>query len=69
MDCRNYADVMSRNVVAELRGSMFPEQVVLLGGHLDSWDVGQGAMDNGGGSFLAWQVRESSDICFIHTLH
>ena len=68
MDCRNYADVVSRNVVAELRGSVFPEQVVLLGGHLDSWDVGQGAMDNGGGSFLSWQVRESSDICFIHTV-
>jgi len=49
-------DVTSRNVVAEIRGSTQPDQVVVLGGHIDSWDVGQGAMDDGGGAVAAWQA-------------
>ena len=47
-------DVPSRNVIAEWRGSELPDEVVVLGGHIDSWDVGQGAMDDGGGSVVAW---------------
>jgi len=42
-------DVESANVVGELRGSEFPDEVVLMGGHLDSWDKGQGAHDDGAG--------------------
>ena len=56
MEARSAPDVLSRNVVAELRGSEFPEEVVVLGGHIDSWDVGQGAMDDAGGSVAAWQA-------------
>ena len=49
-------DAPSRNVVAELRGREQPDEVVVLGGHIDSWDVGQGAMDDGGGSVAAWEA-------------
>jgi carboxypeptidase Q len=56
MEARSEADVESRNVVAEIRGRERPEEVVVLGGHIDSWDVGQGAMDDGGGSVAAWEA-------------
>ncbi len=42
--------------MAEWRGAQTPEEVVLLSGHLDSWDVGVGAMDDGGGVAIAWQA-------------
>lgn len=42
-------EVESANVVAELRGRELPDQIVLIGGHLDSWDLGTGAIDNGSG--------------------
>lgn len=56
MEARTLPDVPSRNVVAELRGSEQPDQVVVLGGHIDSWDVGEGAMDDAGGAFAAWEA-------------
>jgi carboxypeptidase Q len=56
MGARTLPDAESRNVVAELMGREFPNEVVVLGGHIDSWDVGQGAMDDGGGSVAAWEA-------------
>ncbi|VDP48098.1 unnamed protein product [Heligmosomoides polygyrus] len=41
--------VLSRNVVFEIPGSLYPEEVVVVSAHIDSWDVGQGALDDGGG--------------------
>jgi carboxypeptidase Q len=49
-------DAKSRNVMAEVTGKEFPEQVVVMGGHIDSWDVGSGAMDDGGGSVVSWMA-------------
>ena len=46
----------SRNVVADLRGSVAPDEVVILGAHLDSWDLGRGALDNGCNSALVVDV-------------
>lgn len=56
MSAKTLPDAPSRNVVAELRGSEKPDEVVVLGGHIDSWDVGQGAMDDGGCSVAAWEA-------------
>jgi carboxypeptidase Q len=56
MGARQLAPARSRNVVAELVGREKPDEVVVLGGHIDSWDVGQGAMDDAGGSVAAWEA-------------
>ena len=56
MGAQNLNQSISRNTVAEIKGSMYPEQIVVVSGHLDSWDVGQGAMDDGGGAFISWQA-------------
>jgi carboxypeptidase Q len=56
MQARELPDAQSRNVVAEVVGRQEPDEVVVLGGHIDSWDVGQGAMDDGGGSVAAWEA-------------
>ena len=56
MEAHMLPDVASKNVVAELRGSEKPDEVVVISGHLDSWDVGTGAMDDAGGFVAAWQA-------------
>ncbi|MDO8501567.1 MAG: M28 family metallopeptidase [Gemmatimonadaceae bacterium] len=56
MSAQTLPDALSRNVVAEVVGSEKPDEVVVLGGHIDSWDVGQGAMDDGSGSVAAWEA-------------
>ncbi len=56
MGARTLPDAPSRNVVAEIVGSELPNEVVVLGGHIDSWDVGAGAMDDGGGVVAAWEA-------------
>ena len=56
MEARTEPDAPSRNVVAEIRGRELPDEVVVMGGHIDSWDVGQGAVDDGGGVVIAWEA-------------
>jgi carboxypeptidase Q len=56
MDAHFEADVESANVVGEIRGREQPDQVVLVSGHLDSWDVGAGATDDGGGCVVTWEA-------------
>jgi carboxypeptidase Q len=50
MGAKTLPDAPSANVVGEIRGTEWPDEVVLLSGHLDSWDVGQGAQDDGAGT-------------------
>ncbi len=56
MGARMLPPVRSHNVVAEIRGSERPDEVIVMGGHIDSWDVGQGAMDDAGGCVAAWEA-------------
>ncbi|MDH5198182.1 MAG: M28 family metallopeptidase, partial [Gemmatimonadota bacterium] len=56
MSAHTLPDRESRNVIGELVGSERPDEVVVMGGHIDSWDVGQGAMDDGGGVVAAWEA-------------
>ncbi len=56
MEAKFLPDAESANVIAELKGTEKPDEVVLIGGHFDSWDVGQGAHDDGGGVIVAWET-------------
>lgn len=49
MDCREFPDVTSYNVIGEMHGSSKPNEIITFGGHLDSWDTGEGAHDDGAG--------------------
>lgn len=49
LDCRTLEDRPSHNVVGEIIGTEFPDEIIVVGGHLDSWDVGEGAHDDGSG--------------------
>ncbi|WP_431106587.1 M20/M25/M40 family metallo-hydrolase [Winogradskyella poriferorum] len=56
MSCQQFDDVESYNVIGEITGSEFPNEYIVVGGHLDSWDLGDGAHDDGAG------VVQSMDV-------
>jgi hypothetical protein len=56
MSAQMLPDADSANVIGEIRGTEKPEEVVVIGGHIDSWDVGQGALDDGSGIVTAMQA-------------
>jgi len=56
MEAKMLPDADSANVVAEIRGSERPDEVVVVGGHFDSWDVGTGSTDDGGGCVVTWEA-------------
>ena len=47
--CKQFDDVKSYNVIAEIKGRVYPDEIILVGGHLDSWDLGDGSHDDGAG--------------------
>lgn len=55
---RMLSDKPSANVIGEIRGSEFPDEIILVGGHLDSWDVGRGAHDDGAGCVHAMDILQ-----------
>lgn len=54
--CKLMGEVTSHNVIGEIKGSVYPDEVILVGGHLDSWDVGEGAHDDGSGCVQSMEV-------------
>ena len=56
MEAKFLPDAQSYNVIGEIRGSERPDEVVVLGGHFDSWDVGTGSTDDGGGCVVTWEA-------------
>lgn len=59
MEAHVEEDRPSRNVIIEIPGSDRPNEVVVMGGHIDAWDVGTGAMDDGSGCFVTWRALEA----------
>ena len=59
--CKQMPDVQSYNVIAEKTGTTYPDEVILIGGHLDSWDIGDGSHDDGAG------VVHSMDLINLFT--
>jgi carboxypeptidase Q len=56
MEAHLEPDAQSYNVVAEWRGRELPDEIVVVGGHFDSWDVGAGASDDAGGCIVTWEA-------------
>jgi Iap family predicted aminopeptidase len=63
MDAQRLPDADSANVIGEIVGSEKPDEVVVIGGHIDSWDVGQGANDDGAGTVVSMQA-----LALLHRL-
>ena len=55
-NCRQMEEVLSYNVIGEIRGSERPEEYMVVGGHLDSWDLGDGSHDDGAGCVQSMEV-------------
>ncbi len=55
-NCKNLPDVKSYNVIGEIKGSKYPDEIMVVGAHLDSWDLGDGAHDNGAGVVQSMEV-------------
>ncbi len=56
LDCVNSERVIQANVIGEITGSEYPNEIITIGGHLDSWDVGEGAHDDGTGCVQSMEV-------------
>lgn len=54
--CKSYPDKISHNVIGEIKGTEFPDEYITVGGHLDSWDMGEGAHDDGAGVVQSIEV-------------
>ena len=58
LNCKTLPDAQSYNVIGEIKGSEFPDEIILVGGHFDSWDIGQGMHDDGAGCIQSLEVLD-----------
>jgi len=58
MEARFEPDAMSRNIIVEIPGSELPNEIVVMGGHIDSWDLGTGAMDDASGCWVTFHALD-----------
>ncbi|HEX5052370.1 MAG TPA: M20/M25/M40 family metallo-hydrolase [Planctomycetota bacterium] len=65
LGCETRPDVAAANVIGELRGSVHPDEIVLIGGHLDAWDLGRGAHDDGAGIAHVLEALRLLETCGI----
>ncbi|TMM53203.1 M20/M25/M40 family metallo-hydrolase [Maribacter algarum] len=56
LNCKQLEDVESYNVIGEIKGSTNPDEIIVVGGHLDSWDLGDGSHDDGAGCVQSMEV-------------
>jgi carboxypeptidase Q len=56
MNCETLPDKLSHNVIAEIKGTQYPDEIIVVGGHLDAWDNGQGAHDDGAGCVQSMEL-------------
>ncbi|MCX6313060.1 MAG: M20/M25/M40 family metallo-hydrolase, partial [Bacteroidetes bacterium] len=69
MNCKWYAEEKSYNVIGEILGTEHPEQIIVVGGHLDAWDLGEGAHDDGAGVTGAVEAVRIFKALGIHPKH
>lgn len=58
LNCKTLPDILSYNVIADLKGTEKPNEIIIVSGHLDSWDAGVGAHDDGGGCIQSLEVLD-----------
>lgn len=71
MDCRSFPDAISYNILGEIKGSAYSDEIITVGGHLDSWDTGEGAHDDGAGiihCLEAFRILKEMNYQPKHTL-
>ncbi len=56
LECENGGRITQANVIGEIKGSVYPNEIITIGGHLDSWDIGEGAHDDGTGCVQSMEV-------------
>lgn len=69
LNCLRHPDVLSYNVIAELKGWEYPDRYIVVGGHLDSWDKGEGAHDDGAGIVQSIEVLRTFQSLGIKPRH